>query len=55
MWDSELALAALDFFAAVKALVHYAAPAALDGLRVHDGYARAGLARGRRLLAVLFY
>ena len=50
--DEELALAALDFFVSVKALVQYAPLAAFDGLRVEHGHARARLPGRGRVLAV---
>jgi len=50
--DQQLALAALNFFVAVKALVAHAALPAVDGLGIQDGHARARLARGSGPLAV---
>ena len=50
--DDELALAALNFFMAVKAFVQYAPLAAFDGLGVEHCHAWAGLPRRGRTLAV---
>ncbi|GAB3726611.1 hypothetical protein GCM10027594_08400 [Hymenobacter agri] len=50
--NEELALAALDFFVAVKALVPHAPLPAFDRLGIQHGHARARLPAGRGPLAV---
>ena len=50
--DDELALAALDFFVAVKAFVQHALLAAFDGLGIEHRHARTRLPRRGRALAV---